>query len=383
MRRSLYIQVANGPLQRRARPTYFGTKVGFILFCLGLCLSTPSDGTAQQAQQTEITGSPMNDAAVARRVNDLLQQMTVEEKVGQLSQLFLFSKPDASFEDRLAKGQVGSLLFVTDPAVINHLQHVAVERSRLHIPLLFGFDVIHGFRTIFPVPLAMAASWDPETITRAQTAAAKEARSVGIHWAFAPMVDIARDPRWGRIVEGAGADPYLGSAMAGAQVRGFQGPYLGAPDHIYATAKHFAGYGAAEGGRDYDSVDISDEQLRNLYLPPFKSAVDAGVGTIMSAYMDLNGIPATGNKWLLHDVLRNEWRFNGFVVSDANAVNDLETHGFAQDKTDAALRAFNAGVNMEMALTKDAYDNLLLRTALARLQRSRLMTRSVRSWKQR
>jgi len=295
---------------------------------------------------------------VRQRADALLQQMTPEEKVGQLSQLFLFTKPDAAMESRIAKGQLGALLFVTDPSLINHLQHVAVEQSRLHIPLLFGFDVIHGLRTIFPVPIAMAASWDLDTIERAQTAAAKEARAVGIHWAFAPMVDIARDPRWGRIVEGAGADPYLGSAVAAAQVRGFQGAYIGAPDHIVATAKHFVGYGAAEGGRDYDSVDLSDAQLRNVYLPPFKSAVDAGVGSIMSAYMDLNGVPATGNRWLLHDVLRGEWNFGGFVVSDANAVNDLETHGFAADKADAAMRAFTAGVNMEMALTKDAYDNL-------------------------
>ena len=231
------------------------------------------------AQETQNTKSPIKEAAVRHRADALLQQMTPEEKVGQLSQLFLFTKPDATMESRIAKGQVGSLLFVTDPSVINHLQHVAVEQSRLHIPLLFGFDVIHGLRTIFPVPIAMAASWDPDTIERAQAAAAKEERAVGIDWAFAPMVDIARDPRWGRIVEGAGADPYLGSAVAAAQVRGFQGAYLGAPDHIVACAKHFAGYGAAEGGRDYDSVDLSDAQLRNVYLPPFKSAVDAGVGT--------------------------------------------------------------------------------------------------------
>jgi beta-glucosidase len=310
------------------------------------------------AQETQNTKPSIQDAAVRQRADVLLQQMTSEEKAGQLSQLFLFTKPDAAMESRIAKGEVGSLLFVTDPSVINHLQHVAVEQSRLHIPLLFGFDVIHGLRTIFPVPIAMAASWDPDTIERAQAAAAKEARAVGIHWAFAPMVDIARDPRWGRIVEGAGADPYLGSAVAAAQVHGFQGAYLGAPDHIVACAKHFAGYGAAEGGRDYDSVDLSDAQLRNVYLPPFKSAVDAGVGTIMSAYMDLNGVPATGNRWLLHDVLRDEWNFSGFVVSDADAVNNLQTHGFAADKADAAMRAFTAGVNMEMALNKDAYDNL-------------------------
>jgi beta-glucosidase len=219
--------------------------------------------------------------------------------------------------------------------------------------------VIHGFRTIFPAPIAMAASWDPAMVEKAQSIAAAEARAAGIHWTFAPMVDIARDPRWGRIVEGAGEDPYLGSAMAAAQVRGFQGDYLGAQDHIVACVKHFAGYGAAEGGRDYEASDISDAQLWNVYLPPFRSAVDAGSGTVMSAYMDLNGVPATGNKWLLQDVLRDQWHFKGFVVSDADAVKDLKTHGFAKDGADAAVRALTAGVNMEMAAGNDDYAQYL------------------------
>ncbi len=293
-------------------------------------------------------------AAVTQRVNNLLKQMTVEEKIGQMSQVFVFG-PSKSIEARLRAGQLGSLLFVTDPAQINRLQHVAVDESRLHIPLLFGLDVIHGFRTVFPVPIGMAASWDPAMVERAQSIAAGETRASGIHWTFGPMLDIARDPRWGRIVEGAGEDPYLGAAIAAAQVRGFQGPYLGAPNHIVACAKHFAGYGAAEGGRDYDAADISDDQLWNVYLPPFKSAVDAGVATVMSAYMDLNGVPATGNRWLLTNVLRDQWHFRGFVVSDNNAVNDLKTHGFASDSQDAAVRALNAGLNMEMALGSTAY----------------------------
>jgi beta-glucosidase len=322
---------------------------------VGPDLMLPSQSKAQTASPSS---TRLSDAQVKARVDALLKEMTPEEKIGQMSQLFLFTKPDAKLEDRVASGQLGSLLFVTDPAVINHLQHVAVENSRLHIPLLFGFDVVHGFHTIFPVPIGMAASWDMDMIERAQTAAAKQARAVGIHWAFAPMVDIARDPRWGRIVEGAGADPYLGSAVAAAQVRGFQGSFLGADDHIVATAKHFAGYGAAEGGRDYDSVDLSDSQLWNVYLPPFKSAADAGAGSFMSAYMDLNGVPATGNRWLLHDVLRDDWKFKGFVVSDADAVNNLLTHGYAVDKADAAVRAVNAGVNMEMGVQQDAFDNL-------------------------
>jgi beta-glucosidase len=308
-------------------------------------------GRAQAASKSQ---SASSDEAVSQRANRLLQQMTVEEKVGQLTQYFKFGTNPA-MEKQIAAGQVGSLLFVTDPAEINRQQKLAVEGSRLHIPLIFGLDVIHGFKTIFPVPIAMAASWDPAMIEKAQGIAAAEARSAGIHWTFGPMVDIARDPRWGRMVEGAGEDPYLGSAVARAQVRGFQGGYLGAPNHIVACAKHYAGYGAAEGGRDYDSADISDDQLYNVYLPPFHSAVQAGSGTLMSAYMDLNGVPATGNRWLLHDVLRNQWKFKGFVVSDANAVKSLEVHGFAKDAADAAVRALSAGVNMEMALGDSAY----------------------------
>src|SRR5205814_6598038 len=194
--------------------------------------------------------------------------------------------------------------------------HIAVDESRLHIPILFGLDVIHGYHTIFPAPIAMASSWDPKLVESAQAVAARESRAVGIAWVFAPMVDIARDARWGRMVEGAGEDPYLGAAMARAQVLGLQGKHLGAPDSVLATVKHFAGYGAAEGGRDYDASYIPEEQLRNVYLPPFQAAIDAGAATVMSAYMDLNDVPATGNKWLLQDVLRHDMHFQGWVVSD-------------------------------------------------------------------
>lgn len=301
---------------------------------------------------------PLDDKTVEKRVSALIDQMTADEKIGQLSQLFMFG-PSKQVEDAVAKGQVGSLLFVTDPAVINKLQHLAVEKSRLHIPLIFGFDAIHGFRTIFPVPLAMAASWDPAMATGAQAIAAKEASAVGIRWAFAPMVDIARDPRWGRIVEGAGEDPYLGSAMSAAQVRGFQGEYIGAVDHVLACMKHFAGYGAAEGGRDYDASYIPETLMQNVYLRPFHAAVEAGVGSAMSAYMDLNDVPATGNRWLLHDVLRVDWGFKGFVVSDANSVNSLVAHGYAKDQEDAAVRALDAGVDMEMALGSTAFSKHL------------------------
>jgi beta-glucosidase len=302
--------------------------------------------------------TPKNGAEIQRTVDSLLEKMTTEEKIGQLSQLFVFDSGE-KVEKSVASGEVGSLLFLTDPAAINRLQHIAVEKSRLHIPLIFGYDVIHGFRTIFPVPIAMAASWDPSLETAGQATAAKEARAVGINWAFAPMLDIARDPRWGRMVEGAGEDPYLGSAMAAAQVRGFQGDYIGAPDHVLACMKHFAGYGAAEGGRDYDGSYVSDAQMENVYLPPFHAAVKAGVGSAMSAYMDLNDVPATGNRWLLTDVLRQQWGFNGLVVSDADAVKSLVNHGYAKDLHDAGVRALNAGVDMEMAQDATAFGQSL------------------------
>ena len=313
----------------------------------------------------------MTDEAIRSRADELVAGMTTAEKAGQLTQLFYFgsltetdgsvgglpSEP-ATVEAALGRGEVGSLLFVTDPAEINRLQRLAVEGNRLGIPALFGFDVIHGLRTILPVPIAMAASWDPETIERGQAVAAREARAVGIPWAFAPMVDIARDPRWGRIIEGAGEDPFLGAIVGAAQVRGFQGRGIGTPERVIAGPKHFAGYGAALGGRDYDEVNLSDSELWNVYCPPFAAALQVGAGNVMTAYMDLNGIPATGNAWLLTDVLRGALGFEGFVVSDANAVRNLVTHGFARDLTDAAARALNAGTDMEMAIADPAYAHL-------------------------
>ena len=285
---------------------------------------------------------------------ELLRQMTVEEKIAQLSQLPGFPIPEfiqqvGNPEDVIRKYGAGSVLWVSDPKQINRMQHIAVDESRLHIPILFGLDVIHGYHTIFPAPIAMASSWDPKLVESAQAVAAREARAAGIAWTFGPMVDIARDARWGRMVEGAGEDPYLGAAIARAQVLGFQGPQLGAPDHVLACVKHFAGYGAADGGRDYDSSYIPEEQMWNTYLVPFKAAADAGVGSFMSAYMDLNDVPATGNRWLLQDVLRDTWKYKGFVVSDANAVHSLITHGYARDGQDAAMKAFSAGLNMDMA----------------------------------
>ena len=286
-----------------------------------------------------------------RRAEDLLKQMNIDEKVGQLNQaagvvmpMLGSEKPD----ELIVQGKVGSVLWLTDVKEINRLQHLAMEKPRLHIPILFGFDVIHGYRTVFPVPLAMASSWDPSVEESAQKYAAADARAAGIQWTFTPMVDIARDARWGRIVEGAGEDPYLGAAMAAAQVRGFQGASFG-PESVIACVKHFAGYGAAEGGRDYDSSYIPEVVFRNIYLPPFHAAEMAGAGSFMSAYMDLNDVPATGNRWLLTDILRKEWGFKGFVVSDAFAVKSLETHGYAADPGDAAYKAIRAGLNMDMA----------------------------------
>ncbi len=309
--------------------------------------------------QQSASSTKMSDAEATHRANALLQRMTLAEKIGQMEQTA--GQPmytPAAEADRLASsGESGNFLFFTDPVRINELQKLAVTKSRLRIPLTFGYDVIHGFRTIAPVPLAMASSWDPGLVTRTVAMSAREARVAGISLAFGPMVDIARDARWGRIMEGAGEDPYLGSQMAAAEVRGFQGDYIGAPDHILACVKHFAGYGAAEGGRDYDEADISDELLRNVYLPPFHAAVRAGAATFMSAYQTLNGVPATGNAWLLRDVLRKEWGFQGAVLSDWESVKSLQTHGFAASPADAALRAASAGVNIEM--TSDTYRNYL------------------------
>lgn len=330
-------------------------------------------------KDTSVPPGPLADAVVQARIDALLAQMTVEEKAGQITQYFDFltSQDEAKrVEAEVAAGRAGSLLFVSDPVDINRLQRVAVEQTRLGIPLLFGFDLVHGFRTALPVPIALAASWDPELVEQAQAVAAAEARAIGLHWAFAPMVDIARDPRWGRLIEGAGEDPCLGAAMAAAQVRGFQGPYLGSPGRVIAGPKHFAGYGAALGGRDYDEVNLSDSELWNVYLPPFKAAIDAGAGNIMTAYMGLNGVPATGNRWLLTTVLRDTFGFEGFVVTDAGAAADLETHGVAADLTEAGVRALQAGVDMEMAppFGQSAYKMLPEALAAGRITMAELDT---------
>ena len=316
---------------------------GALIASMGLLAVMPTPVASQTV--------PITREEAHRRAETLLKQMTVEEKVGQMNQAAGIVIPGLASEkpdDIIVKGQVGSVLWQFDVKELNRMQHLAVEKSRLHIPLIIGFDVIHGYRTAFPVPLAMASSWDPAVEEAAQHQAAKDARAAGVQWTFTPMVDIARDARWGRIVEGAGEDPYLGAAMAVAQVRGFQGESIG-PDSVLACVKHFAGYGAAEGGRDYDASYIPESLFRNVYLVPFHAAEKAGAASFMSAYMDLNDVPASGNRWLLHDILRQEWGFKGFVVSDAFAVANLQTHGYARDPEDAAYRAVTAGVDMDMA----------------------------------
>ncbi|HEV2833639.1 MAG TPA: beta-glucosidase BglX [Hanamia sp.] len=281
------------------------------------------------------------------------QKKTIDEKVGQMNQ---YNgdwdatgpiTPDGDKQNQIRKGMLGSMLNVTGVEHTRQLQQIAMQ-SRLKIPLLFGQDIIHGYRTTFPIPLAEAASWDLKAIELSARIAGTEAASGGVHWTFAPMVDIARDPRWGRVMEGAGEDPYLGSLIATARVKGFQGKGLGNIDAIMACAKHFAAYGAAIGGRDYNSVDMSLTTLWNIYLPPFKAAADAGAATFMNSFNTLNGIPATGNKYLQKDILKGKWNFKGFMVSDWNSIGEMIPHGFAKDNYEAAEEAISAGNDMDM-----------------------------------
>lgn len=287
-----------------------------------------------------------------RFVHDLMKKMTLTEKIGQLSQyvggeLLTGPKSGAVSDSLFVRGMVGSILNVGGVDNLRKLQQKNMESSRLKIPILFAFDVIHGYKTIFPTPLAESCSWDLALMYETAKAAAIEASASGIHWTFAPMVDVARDPRWGRIVEGAGEDTYLGCKIAEARVRGFQWN-LGKPNALFACAKHFVAYGAPQAGRDYAPVDLSLSTLAEVYLPPFKACIDAGVHTFMSAFNSINGVPATSNRWLLTDLLRKEWKFKGFVVSDWNAVQELKAHGVAETDEDAAMSAFNAGVDMNM-----------------------------------
>lgn len=316
------------------------------------------------------SNTQLGDAKIELRVDQLLRQMTLEEKIGQLVQYndtgeaipvpkentkaeaLAAINPETSNHvnamELAATGRLGSMLNTIGAERTNAFQHLAVEKTRLHIPLLFGADVIHGFRTIYPVPLGLAASFDPELVVALSHTAAKEATTAGIRWFYSPMVDISRDPRWGRTVEGAGEDAYLGAAMARAYIRGYQGDSLSKPGNVAASVKHFAAYGAAEAGREYNTTDMSEIRLRQDYLPPYKAAVEAGSATIMSAFNSLNGVPASANPFLLNTVLRKEWGFNGFVVSDYTAVMELMNHGIALDPAAATRKAITAGVDVDM-----------------------------------
>ena len=329
-----------------------------LLIALTMCAAA---GPAPPAHETE------------RRVDGLLARMTLQEKVGQLQQLD--SIPNVwrvrdEHRDLIPRGLVGSFLNVRGARNINEAQRMAVEQSRLKIPLLFGFDVIHGYRTIFPIPLGEASSWDPAAVERSSQIAAAEAAATGLKWTFAPMVDIARDPRWGRISEGSGEDPYLGAVIARARVRGFQGDDPSAANRILACAKHWVAYGAAEGGRDYNSVDLSEQTLRTIYFPPFRAALEAGAGSVMSSFNTINGVPASANPFTLTQVLRKEWHFDGLVVSDYESVKELLAHGVAGDDADAARQALLAGIDMEMV-------SRLFGNHLPRLVEQGLVSRSV------
>jgi beta-glucosidase len=323
-----------------------------VLLLAQACGSIPSSAREPRPSAAGRT-APQRDAATEQFVNSVLGRLTLEEKLGQLAQYRGRGTPTGpqvpeGGEAEIRMGRVGSFLGVYGAAYTRELQRIAVEESRTRIPLLFAADVIHGFRTVFPVPLAEAASWDVAAVESAARVAAVEAAAAGLHWTFAPMVDIARDARWGRIVEGAGEDPYLGSAMAAARVRGFQGKDLRDSLTILATAKHFVAYGAAEGGRDYNTVDVSERTLREIYLRPFKAAVDAGVASVMGAFNEVSGVPMHANGWLNNDVLRGEWGWDGLYVSDYTGVKELIQHGIAADETHAGILGITAGVDVDM-----------------------------------
>ena len=328
---------------RKIKILSFVLTIAVVISCSQKIVPTQSDFSAYNDLET--------------RVDSVLKLMTLQEKVGQLNQYNGFweitgptpkeGQAAKKYAD-LKNGLVGSMLNVKGVKDVRALQKIAVEETRLGIPLIFGFDVIHGYKTISPIPLAEAASWDLEAIKKSAAIAAEEAASVGLNWTFAPMVDIARDARWGRVMEGAGEDPFLGSKIAVARVQGFQGEDLSATNTILACAKHFAGYGFAESGRDYNTVDISESVLQNTIFPPFKAAVDAGVRTFMNSFNELNGIPATGSSYLQREVLKGDWKFDGFMVSDWGSINEMIAHGYAKDRKQAAEIAINAGSDMDM-----------------------------------
>ena len=346
------------PYGRFFAPLTF-TVFATLCFFLGLPIVLAQTAQAPAVAKTSTKASAktsqnqLGSLAIESKVNALFAKMTLEEKIGQLVQYSAGAATGPTSgrtddKDMIRKGQVGSLFNVTSARATNELQHIAVDESRLHIPLIFGLDVIHGFRTTFPLNLGLAATWDPDLVQKTARIAAQEASASGVRWTFSPMVDIARDARWGRMSEGAGEDPFLGSAMARAYVRGYQGEHLDSPDSIVACAKHYVGYGAAEGGRDYNSTEISEHTLRQYYLPPFQAAAEAGSATFMSAFNSLNGIPASANPFTIKQILKKEWGFQGFVVSDWTSVSEVMAHGVAIDGATAARKAFLAGVDMDM-----------------------------------
>ncbi|MDP4276075.1 MAG: glycoside hydrolase family 3 N-terminal domain-containing protein [Bacteroidota bacterium] len=353
-----------------------------VLGCLFLLMMLPVQAKSVSLSTTEKVQLE-KEKKMNRFLDDLLKKMTLEEKIGQMSQALLDWSPDKNPLDPgsdggkdLRLGRVGSIFNVAGVDVSYKLQKIAVEETRLHIPLIFGFDVIHGLKTVFPLPLAEAASWDLSAIERSARIAAVEASAMGIHWVFSPMVDIARDARWGRIAEGAGEDPYLGALIAKARVRGYQGDDLSKNNTVVACAKHFAAYGAGIAGRDYNAVDLSERQLREVYLLPFKAAVEAGAGTLMASFNTVNGIPASANSFLLRKILKEEWGFDGFVVSDFESVKELVAHGYAENEKDAARLAANAGLDMEMK--SNTYRNELLKQVEAGLVSEKVINEAVR-----
>jgi beta-glucosidase len=357
----------------------FAIACAALVACLAPIAATQATTPALRPHATQLphpSNAQLADPALEARVNRLLHQMTLEEKIGQLVQYndtgsaaailtpsaaqpkanslaaVVAVNPDTGnhvdVRQLIAEGRLGSMLNTIGAQHSDSYQRLAVEKSRLHIPLLFGADIIHGYRTIYPVPLAVAASFDPELAAALSHMSAEESVTAGVRWVYSPMVDISRDPRWGRTVEGAGEDSYLGAAMARACVRGYQGDDLAKPGSVLVAVKHFAAYGAAEAGREYNTADVSPITLRQIYLPPYHAAVEAGAATIMSAFNSLNGVPSSANSFLLNDVLRKEWGFNGFVISDYNAVRELINHGVALDPATAARKAITAGVDIDM-----------------------------------
>jgi beta-glucosidase len=305
-----------------------------------------------------VANASSEETDIEQRVTELLEQMTLAEKIGQMAQVNSAGSDIPGYlADGIRAGRVGSVLNGVDIDTNNELQRIAVEESRLGIPLLVGRDVIHGFKTVMPIPLGQAASWNPDIVREGAHVAAYEAATTGVNWTFAPMIDISRDPRWGRIAESLGEDPYLASVLGAAMVQGFQGDNLAAIDTIAATAKHFAGYGASESGRDYSTTNIPENEMRNVYLRPFHAAVEAGVSSLMTSFSDIDGVPATANEHLLRQILREEWGFDGLVVSDWDSIRQLQIHGLTANDRESALEAIRAGVDMEMH--GDAYANHL------------------------